>query len=36
MGNTIRQETEDWTGAAEPEMDMENCYYTSTPVLINR
>ena len=36
MGNTIRQEQEDWVGDLEPETDVDNCYYTSTPVLINR
>ena len=36
MGNTIRQEAEDWSGEAEPELDVENCFYTSTPVLVNR
>ena len=36
MTNTIKQEVEDWAGDTEPEIDMENCYYTSTPVLINR
>ena len=36
MTNTIKQEVEDWTGDTEPETDMDNCYYTSTPVLINR
>ena len=36
MSNTIKQEVEDWTGDTEPETDMDNCFYTSTPVLINR
>ena len=36
MTNTIKQEVEDWTGDTQPETDMDNCYYTSTPVLINR
>ena len=34
MGNTIRQEQEDWVGDLEPETDVDNCYYTSTPVLV--
>lgn len=34
MGNTINQEKEDWKSNSEPEIDMENCYYTSSPVLI--
>ena len=36
MGNTVRQEAEDWSGEAEPELDVENCFYTSTPVLVSR
>ena len=36
MKNTILQEQSDWLGDIEPELDLDNCYYTSTPVLINR
>ena len=34
MRNTIKQEKEDWLSSSEPEMDMEMCYYTASPVLI--
>ena len=34
MRNTIKQEREDWVSSTEPEMDMEMCYYTASPVLI--
>lgn len=36
MKNTVLQEQTDWLGETEPESDLDNCYYTSTPVLINR
>ena len=36
MVNTIKQEQEDWETDQEPELDMEGCSYTSTPVLLNR
>ena len=36
MVNTIRQEQEDWEADQDPELDMEGCSYTSTPVLLNR
>ena len=36
MINTIKQEQEDWQAESDPEIDMDGCYYTSTPVLLNR
>ena len=36
MVNTIKQEQEDWEADQDPELDMEGCSYTSTPVLLNR
>ena len=36
MVNTIKQEQEDWQAESDPEIDMDGCYYTSTPVLLNR
>ena len=36
MNNTIKQEQEEWLGDTKPEEDLNSCYYTSTPVLINR
>ena len=36
MVNTIKQEQEDWEADQEPDLDMEGCSYTSTPVLLNR
>ena len=36
MVNTIKQEQEDWEADIDPELDLDNCYYTSTPVLLNR
>ena len=36
MVNTIKQEQEDWQAEIDPELDMDGCYYTSTPVLLNR
>ena len=36
MTTAISQEMEDWVGQEEIEIDLNNCYYTSTPVLINR
>lgn len=34
MRNTLAQEVEDWKKEIDPEMDDENCFHTSAPIII--